>query len=93
MLSADDASKLTVPLAIYISQDEPVDEVSLVLTSPAVTNLSQYTKIVDILGKKSFAAQCDSKNYDYMYVQHQLTYRRDNDVCSGSTGGLQHAVT
>ncbi|KAF7437194.1 hypothetical protein PC9H_004030 [Pleurotus ostreatus] len=52
MLSADDASKLTVPLAIYISQDEPVDE---------------YTKIVDILSKKPFSAQCDSKNYDYMF--------------------------
>lgn len=40
MLSADDASKLTVPLAIYISQDEPVDEVSLKLMSPCSCELT-----------------------------------------------------
>jgi hypothetical protein len=28
MLSVDDANKLTVPLGIYISKDEPVDEAS-----------------------------------------------------------------
>lgn len=27
MLSVDDAQKLTIPLAIYISKDEPLDEV------------------------------------------------------------------
>lgn len=27
MLSAEDAQKLTIPLAIYISKDEPLDEV------------------------------------------------------------------
>ncbi|EEB91195.1 hypothetical protein MPER_10485, partial [Moniliophthora perniciosa FA553] len=48
MLSAEDASKLSVPLAIYVSKDEPVDECN---------------KIVDILAKKPFAAQCDHKNY------------------------------
>jgi hypothetical protein len=31
MLSVDDANKLTVPLGIYISKDEPVDEVLLML--------------------------------------------------------------
>lgn len=29
MLSVEDAQKLTVPLAIYISKDEPIDEVRI----------------------------------------------------------------
>ncbi|KAF8640655.1 hypothetical protein AX17_000312 [Amanita inopinata Kibby_2008] len=52
MLSAEDARKLTVPLAIYISKDESMDE---------------YNKILDIMAKKPFAAQNDHKNYSNMF--------------------------
>ncbi|KAK0245904.1 Alpha/Beta hydrolase protein [Armillaria nabsnona] len=52
MLSAEDAEKLTVPLAIYVSHDEPIAE---------------YNKIVDIISKKSFADKNDAKNYDNMF--------------------------
>ncbi|KAI3621940.1 dienelactone hydrolase family protein [Moniliophthora roreri] len=52
MLSAEDVSKLSVSLAIYISKDEPINE---------------YNKIVEILAKKPFAAQCDHKNYTNMF--------------------------
>ncbi|KII86382.1 hypothetical protein PLICRDRAFT_43972 [Plicaturopsis crispa FD-325 SS-3] len=52
MLSADDASKLSVPLGIYISNDEPVDE---------------YKKIVDLIAQKPFAAKNDSKHYANMF--------------------------
>jgi len=52
MLSVDDAKNLTVPLAIYISKDEPVDE---------------YNKIVDVISKKPFAAKNDHKNYTNMF--------------------------
>ncbi|KAK7058344.1 hypothetical protein VNI00_001975 [Paramarasmius palmivorus] len=52
MLSAEDANKLTVPLGMYISGDEPVDE---------------YNKIIDVLSKKPFASQCDYKNYTNMF--------------------------
>jgi hypothetical protein len=34
MLSVEDAHKLTVPLAIYISKDEPVDEVNDLASNP-----------------------------------------------------------
>lgn len=30
MISVADAEKLTVPIAIYISKDEPIDEVSAI---------------------------------------------------------------
>ncbi|KAJ6519444.1 Alpha/Beta hydrolase protein [Mycena sanguinolenta] len=52
MLSVDDAEKLTVPLAIYISKDEPVDE---------------FIKIVDVLAKKPFATKNDNKYYAGMH--------------------------
>jgi dienelactone hydrolase len=52
MLSVQDAQKLTVPLAIYISKDEPIDE---------------YNKIVQELSKKSFASQNDQKHYANMF--------------------------
>ncbi|GLB36509.1 putative dienelactone hydrolase family protein [Lyophyllum shimeji] len=52
MLSAADAEKLTVPLAIYISKDEPIDE---------------YDKILQIIRKKPFAAKCDHKKYANMF--------------------------
>ncbi|KAG6919574.1 hypothetical protein DXG01_004237 [Tephrocybe rancida] len=52
MLSATDADKLTIPLGIYISKDESSDE---------------YNKIVDIIGKKSFAEKNDKKNYTNMF--------------------------
>ncbi|KAG6891087.1 hypothetical protein C0995_014177 [Termitomyces sp. Mi166 len=51
MLSAADAEKLTVPLGIYISKDEPVDE---------------YKKILDVISKKPFAPKNDSKHYTNM---------------------------
>jgi len=52
MLSVEDAQKLTIPLAIYISKDEPIDE---------------YNKILDALSKKPFAEKCDHKNYPNMF--------------------------
>ncbi|KAJ7042616.1 hypothetical protein C8F04DRAFT_1076534 [Mycena alexandri] len=52
MLSADDATNLTVPLGIYISKDEPVDE---------------YIKILEILAKKPFATKNDNKYYSNMF--------------------------
>ncbi|KAJ7071488.1 Alpha/Beta hydrolase protein [Mycena amicta] len=52
MLSVGDAEKLTVPLGIYPSKDEPVEE---------------YVKIVNELGKKSFASRCDNKLYANMH--------------------------
>jgi len=52
MLSAEDAQKLTIPLAIYISKDESVDE---------------YNKILQILSKKPFAVQNDHKHYANMF--------------------------
>ncbi|RXW23830.1 hypothetical protein EST38_g2024 [Candolleomyces aberdarensis] len=52
MLSVDDAEKLTIPLAIYVSHDESEDE---------------YNKIVDVIGKKSFASLNDHKYYKNMF--------------------------
>jgi len=52
MLSVDDANKLTVPLGIYISKDEPVDE---------------YIKILDVIAKKPFATKNDNKYYSNMF--------------------------
>ncbi|KAG5729789.1 hypothetical protein E4T56_gene984 [Termitomyces sp. T112] len=52
MLSVADAEKLTVPLGIYISQDEPVDE---------------YEKILEVINKKPFASKNDSKHYTNMF--------------------------
>ncbi|KAJ3575922.1 hypothetical protein NP233_g796 [Leucocoprinus birnbaumii] len=51
MLSVDDVEKVTIPLAIYISKDEPVDE---------------YKKIVDILSKNTFHSKNDFANYSNM---------------------------
>ncbi|KAF7971838.1 hypothetical protein HWV62_19855 [Athelia sp. TMB] len=55
MLSAEDAEKLTVPLAMYISKDESADEAR------------QYNKINAIIAKKPFASKSDSKNYENMF--------------------------
>jgi len=52
MLSSDDATKLTVPLAMYITKDESTEE---------------YNKINDIISKKPFASKSDSKNYTDMF--------------------------
>ncbi|KAJ6574733.1 hypothetical protein B0H19DRAFT_1125512 [Mycena capillaripes] len=52
MLSVDDANKLTVPLGIYISKDEPVDE---------------YIKILEVIAKKPFATKNDNKYYANMF--------------------------
>ncbi|KAJ2919319.1 hypothetical protein MD484_g1097, partial [Candolleomyces efflorescens] len=52
MLSVEDAKKLTIPLAIYVSNDEPEDE---------------YNKILDVIGKKSFASLNDHKYYKNMF--------------------------
>jgi len=52
MLSADDAEKLAIPLAMYITKDESIDE---------------YNKIKDIIVKKPFASKSDSKNYENMF--------------------------
>ncbi|KAF7306597.1 Dienelactone hydrolase family protein [Mycena indigotica] len=52
MMSVGDAEKLTVPLGIYPSKDEPVDE---------------YVKIVNSLASKPFASRCDNKLYANMH--------------------------
>jgi len=52
MLSDEDAQKLTVPLAIFPSNDEPKDE---------------YEKILGTIGEKPFRAKNDSKYYDNMF--------------------------
>jgi len=52
MLSVEDSSKLTVPLAIYPSKDESSED---------------YDKIVEVLSKKPFASQCDHKYYSTMH--------------------------
>ncbi|KAJ7293185.1 hypothetical protein C8J57DRAFT_1429069 [Mycena rebaudengoi] len=52
MLSADDAAKLTVPLGVYISNDEPVDE---------------YIKVLQAVAKKPFATKNDNKYYANMF--------------------------
>ncbi|KAH8835855.1 hypothetical protein DL96DRAFT_1575833 [Flagelloscypha sp. PMI_526] len=52
MLSPSDAEKITIPFAMYISKDEPIEE---------------YEKIVKILEGKPFAAKNDSKNYSNMF--------------------------
>jgi len=52
MLNANDAAKLTIPLAMYISKDESVEE---------------YNKINDIISKKPFASKSDSKIYTNMF--------------------------
>ncbi|KAF7310599.1 Dienelactone hydrolase family protein [Mycena chlorophos] len=52
MLSVSDAENLKVPLAIYPSKDEPIDE---------------YIKIVKEIATKPFAAQNDNKLYANMH--------------------------
>jgi len=51
MLSVSDVNKLTIPLAIYISKDEPWDE---------------CRKFLEVLIKSSFADKIDRQNYDNM---------------------------
>jgi dienelactone hydrolase len=52
MLSVEDAEKLTVPMALYPSKDEPAREAD---------------KIVNVLSKKPFASLCDNKTYSNMH--------------------------
>ncbi|KAF9454996.1 dienelactone hydrolase [Macrolepiota fuliginosa MF-IS2] len=52
MLSVEDAQKITIPFAIYVSKDESIDE---------------YNKILDVVSKKPFAAKNDHKNYSHMF--------------------------
>ncbi|KIM71412.1 hypothetical protein PILCRDRAFT_830347 [Piloderma croceum F 1598] len=52
MLSSDDATKLRVPMAMYITKDEPIDE---------------FNKINDIISNKPFASKNDSANYKNMF--------------------------
>jgi len=52
MLTSTDAEKLQVPLGIYCSRDESLEE---------------HNKIVDIISKKPFAAKSDSKYWANMF--------------------------
>jgi len=52
MLSSNDAEKLTVPIGVYISKDESVEE---------------YNKILEIIAQKQFATKNDHKNYINMF--------------------------
>jgi len=52
MISPDDATKLTIPLAMYVSKDEPIDEV---------------IKVNELIANKPFAAKNDYKLYANMH--------------------------
>lgn len=52
MLSSEDTKSLNVPFALYVSPDEPADEVA---------------KINEIMSKKPFADKNDSKLYETMF--------------------------
>jgi len=52
MLSSADVGSLSVPLGLYPSKDEPMDE---------------YNKILEIIAKKPFAAKNDHKHYSTMF--------------------------
>ena len=70
MLSSDDATKLRVPMAMYITKDEPVDEVYQThsIHSPDIDLVSlQYNKINNIISNKPFASKNDSANYKNMF--------------------------
>ncbi|KAG6857602.1 hypothetical protein H0H87_010170 [Tephrocybe sp. NHM501043] len=71
MLKAADAEKLTVPLGIYISKDEPVNEVRVMKFLTVAASLDrfsfQYQKVVDTIGKKTFAEKNDKKIYSNMF--------------------------
>jgi hypothetical protein len=70
MLSSDDATKLRVPMAMYITKDEPIDEVNQTpsIHSPSINlALLQYNKINDIISNTPFASKNDSANYKNMF--------------------------
>lgn len=52
MLSASDATDLSVPLALFPSKDEPTEE---------------YEKLLDIIAKKPFADKNAHKHYKNMF--------------------------
>ncbi|EAU92634.2 dienelactone hydrolase [Coprinopsis cinerea okayama7 len=52
MMSVEDVKNLTIPFAVYPSQDEPE---------------SDYNEIVDVISKKRFANLCDHKYYKDMF--------------------------
>jgi len=74
MLSIDDSEKLTIPLAIYVSKDEPLNEVRWLLSQYCMFALFaygldlQYNKILSVLSKKLFSHKNDYKNYSNMLV-------------------------
>ena len=71
MLSVDDSEKLTIPLAIYVSKDEPLNEVRWLLSQYCVFAYRlglQYNRILSVLSKKSFSHKNDYKNYSNMLV-------------------------
>jgi len=74
MLSIDDSEKLTIPLAIYVSKDEPLNEVRWLLSQYCMFALFaygldlQYNKILSVLSKKPFSHKNDYKNYSNMLV-------------------------
>lgn len=52
MLSVQDYEGLTIPLGLYVSNDEPK---------------AKFDEIVELLSKKQFSAKCDSKCYTGMF--------------------------
>ncbi|TBU46527.1 hypothetical protein BD309DRAFT_857797 [Dichomitus squalens] len=60
MLSHDDVTKLSIPLGLYPSNDEPVDEIK---------------QILEIVSKKPFSEKSDYKHYD-SYVFHGFAAAR-----------------
>lgn len=68
MLSADDAQDLRVPLGLYISNNEPEQEVRPPLCTLFTVTLTiphlKAVKITEILSKKPFSSKCDYKLYD-----------------------------
>jgi hypothetical protein len=52
MLSAEDATELSIPLGLYPSKDEPKQE---------------YEKLLGVIGAKPFAGKSDHKRYATMF--------------------------
>ena len=71
MLSSDDATKLHVPIAMYIMKDESVDEVNpthSTISSPYIDLASfQFNKIKNIISKKPLASKNNLANYKNMF--------------------------
>ena len=92
MFSAKDAEELSIPVGLFVSGDEPRDEVCRLysdVTSWLICfRSSQFDKFVDVLSKKPFAAKVDSKYYGNMFVVCLVVASETHHLLPGSTAGL-----